>query len=77
MKANNNNNMKPNTIYWWGYLHQNGTPQLKRWFGDHKDYTEDCEGNDFVLEVVRPFEADTRDEAEQILLSRLGLNKTP
>ncbi len=24
--------------------HQNGTIQVKRWFGDHKDYTTDCEG---------------------------------
>lgn len=37
---------------WWGYLHQNGSIQLKRWFGDHKDYTEDCEGNDFFLKVA-------------------------
>ena len=56
-----NNNM------WWGYLHCSGTPILKRWFGDHKDYTEDCEGNDFVLQVVRPFEADTQEMAWEIL----------
>lgn len=23
---------------YWGYLHQNGTIQVKRWLGDHKDY---------------------------------------
>jgi len=46
---------------WWGYLHSNGTIQTKRWFGNHKDYTDDCEGNDFVLEVVRPFTAESRD----------------
>lgn len=50
-------------IMWWGYLHSNGTIQVKRWFGDHKDYTEDCEGNDFVVQVVRPFPADSREEA--------------
>jgi hypothetical protein len=61
-----------NNIEWWGYLHQNGSPQLKRWFGDHKDYTEDCEGNDFVLQVVRPFAADSQEEAMSILKSRLG-----
>ena len=61
-----------NKIMWWGYLHSNGSPQLKRWFGDHKDYTEDCEGNDFVLQVVPPFAADTREAAETILYSRLS-----
>ena len=53
----------PHTMCWWGYLHQNGTIQLKRWFGDHKDYIDDCEGNPFVLKVVEPFEANTREEA--------------
>ena len=52
---------------WWGYLHSNNTMQVKRWFGDHKDYTDDCIGNPFVLQVVRPFEADTREEAIAII----------
>jgi hypothetical protein len=58
-------------IMWWGYLHQNGSIQLKRWLGDHKDYTDDCEGNDFVLQVVRPFEAETRDSALEIIKQKL------
>ena len=37
-----------------------------------RDYTEDCEGNDFVLQVVRPFEADTREKALEIANQRLG-----
>lgn len=61
-----------NKIMWWGYLHQNGSVQIKRWFGDHKDYTEDCEGNDFVQQVVRPFEADSREQAEKIIMEQLG-----
>ena len=56
---------------WWGYLHQNGSVQLKQWFGDHADYTEDCEGNPFVLQVVPPFEANTPIEARKILPERL------
>ena len=52
---------------WWGYLHSNGTLQLKCWSGDVRDYTEDCEGNPFVLEVVPPFEAENGDEAFKIL----------
>lgn len=62
-----NNNM------WWGYLHSNGTVQVKRWFGDHEDYTGDCIGNPFVLEVVRPFEANSHEEALKIIVERLGL----
>ena len=61
-------------IMWWGYLHQNGTVQVKRWFGDHADYTTDCEGNEFVQRVVPPFEADTREQAEKMITERL---KTP
>ena len=30
------------------------------------------EGNDFVLQVVRPFAAETREEAETIIRKRLG-----
>ena len=59
------------TIMWWGYLHSNGTLQLKRWFGDHEDYTGDCKGNDFVQQVVRPFEAD--DRADALLKLKLSL----
>ena len=61
-----------NDIMWWGYLHSNGQPQLKRWFGVHKDYTEDCEGNDFVQKIVPPFKAETREEAMTILMTRLN-----
>lgn len=55
--------MSSDALMWWGYLHSNGTVQCKRWFGDHKDYTEDCEGNDFAVRVVHPFAAESRDEA--------------
>lgn len=57
-------------IMWWGYQHQNGSIQVKRWFGDHKDYTEDCVDNDFVVTVVRPFEAQTRDDAIKIIMAQ-------
>ena len=61
-------------IEWWGYLHSNGTVQVKRWFGDHGDYTTDCYGNDFVLQVVPPFKAESHEEATKIILERLGLD---
>lgn len=50
-------------IMWWGYLHQNGTIQVKRWYGDVKDYTTDCEGNEFVQCVVQPFAAQSHGHA--------------
>lgn len=65
--------MNGDKIMWWGYLHSNGTAQVKRWFGDHKDYTDDCEGNDFVVRVVRPFEAETRERAKEIIKQQLGV----
>ena len=58
-------------IMWWGYLHSNRTVQVKRWFGDHKDYQDDCIGNPFVLKVVPPFEAKNRDEALAIIMGKL------
>jgi len=64
-----------NTIKWWGYLHSNGSIQLKRWFGDVKDYTEDCENNPFTVRVIEPFEAETREAAYEKLKERLGAIK--
>lgn len=61
-----------NKIYWWGYLHSSGFIQIKRWFGDVRDFTEDCENNDFVLKVVPPFLAKTRDEAIRIIQEKLN-----
>ena len=61
-----------NRLMWWGYLHSNGQIQVKRWFGDHKDYLDDCEGNPFVVKVVRPFAAETREEAVKLITERLG-----
>ena len=48
---------------WWAYLHSNGTVQVKRWYGDHADYQDDCAGNPFVLRVLPPFKAGDREEA--------------
>ena len=61
-------------LMFWGYLHSNGTVQVKRWFGDHKDYTEDCDGNEFVVVIVKPFKATDRESAYRIICDRLGMN---
>lgn len=58
-------------IMFWGYLHQSGKIHVKRWFGDHKDYTEDCERNEFVQKVVPPFSASSREEASKIINQQL------
>jgi hypothetical protein len=65
--------MEITKIMWWGYLHKNGTEQLKRWLGDHNDYTTDCDGNPFVVKVVEPFESETREEALEILKNKLSI----
>lgn len=59
-------------LMWWGYKHANGQNILKRWFGDVRDYTDDCEGNPFVQKVCPPFAADTREEAQRHLDEFLG-----
>ena len=65
------NNM--NSLMWWGYLHANNTVQVKRWFGDHEDYQGDCRNNPFVQRVVKPFEANTQEEAIKIITEQLQL----
>ena len=56
---------------WWGYLHSNGHIAVKRWYGDHADYTNDCVGNPFVIKVVKPFYAHDKAEAMDILKKEL------
>ena len=58
-------------LMFWGYLHSNGKIQVKRWFWDVKDYTTDCEGNEFVVRVVPPFEASSREQAADIIKFQL------
>ena len=58
-------------IKWWGYLHQNGTVHVKRWFGDHGDYTTDCGGNSFVVAVVPPFASPSRVSASRYVENKL------
>jgi hypothetical protein len=54
---------------WWGYLHQNGTVQVK---GYHSpDQLLDAEESTFVQRIVYPFKALNRDEAELIINKKL------
>jgi len=58
---------------WWGYLHSNGHIQVKVWSGDHRDYTDDCYGNDFVVRVVPPFMAANREDAIKHITWKLNV----
>ena len=58
--------------WWWGYLHSDGSIQVKRWFGDDNDYTTDCEGNDFVVKIIYPFKSASREEAFETLTKALA-----
>ncbi len=46
---------------WWGYIHINGSIQVKRYF-DKRDIEEANESS-FVNNVINPFSANNREEA--------------
>ena len=50
---------------WWGYLHTNGSIQVKRYF-DRRDL-EEAEESPFVSSYCPPFDAENREEALKIL----------
>lgn len=52
-------------LKWWGYLHESGTIQAKRYFS-REDISE-AETSDFVQETYGPFDADGREDALKIL----------
>lgn len=58
------------SLLWWGYLHVDGNIQVKRYFGDWSDILKDVEYSDFVVGVFEPFEAESREEAVRIIMSR-------
>ena len=49
-------------LAWWGYIHQDGSVQVKRWFGDQRDIDEARE-SDFVETTYGPFKAANRSAA--------------
>lgn len=56
-------------IKWWGYLHTNGTIQIKRYFSELD--LDDAYESPFVRQIVMPFEADCREEAALIIEKKL------
>ena len=58
------------TNLWWGYLHTNGSLQVKRFF-DQRDISEANESG-FVDQSCGPFEATGRTEALEIVEAKLA-----
>jgi len=64
-----------NELLWWGYLHTEGTLQVKRYF-DSRDL-EEAKESDFVVAVHGPWPAKNREEAITKLKEDLhGKNNT-
>lgn len=55
---------------WWAYLHANGSIQLKRYFDD--SYKQDCNESEFVIKYTSPFEADSREDALEVVQELWG-----
>jgi hypothetical protein len=60
--------MDTDKLLWWGYRHTNGSVQAKRYF-DQRDL-EDAYESPFVRQVVRPFEANSREDALRAVAER-------
>ena len=58
----------------WGYRHQIGTIQLKRYF--NKFDLIDAENSPFVKVVIQPFEAKSRTQAIKIITELLKIKET-
>lgn len=56
-------------MLWWGYVHENGSYQVKRFF-DREDL-EDAASSPFVDQVIQPFEALNREDALEKLKERV------
>ena len=57
-------------LEWWGYIHINGTLQIKRYF-DQLDITEAYE-SPFCTDIRGPVEANTREEAQKKLFGEIS-----
>lgn len=60
---------QPDVIQWWGYIHDNGSVHVKRYF-DREDILE-AQDSPFVSRVFGEFAANNRDEAIQIIKDKL------
>ena len=56
-------------LKWYGYVHENHTVHVKRFFGDYGDINETV-SSPFTIFVTGPFNASVRDEAIQTVKDR-------
>ena len=59
------------TIKWWGYLHANGSIQVKRFFSQQDIDEANDTRNHCVQRVLGPFDADNREDAKMIVQKAL------
>jgi hypothetical protein len=55
---------------WWGYVHENGSLHVKRFFDYIEDLSE-AQRSPFVKSVHGPWKASSREEALKILAEEL------
>lgn len=58
---------------WWGYIHVNGSIQVKRYF-DKRDL-DDAYESDFVGRIFQPFECESREDAFNRIQAILTVEK--
>ena len=57
--------------WWWGYLHINETIQAKRYLWDGELNMKDAKESSHVAKVFGPFEANSRQEALEIIHEKI------
>mgnify|MGYP003589294431 CR=1 FL=1 len=55
---------------WWGYIHENGSLQIKR-FLDDRDLEDACE-SPFVKRILPIVDVPSREEAEKVLVAYMA-----
>ena len=58
-------------IIWWGYVHENGSIQVKRYW-DKGDIDEAME-SPFCKTIIQPFPCDNRDKAIEFIKEQVGI----
>ncbi len=67
--------MENEDLLWWGYVHENGSIQVKRYWDDPSDI-QDARESDLVLRVFTPFKANGREEAINYIINAINHEAT-
>ncbi len=60
---------------WWGYLLNDGTIQVKRFYGNPADHMSAVSKNKSIVSVVEPFRANSKEDAIKMLESRITVHR--